>query len=160
MRYLVTDPRQAIEYHGKPLSGWLRPELPVVFGSESARWVSDDVREKDRYRGNCPGSHWGEAVAALPDPCHIGVLMPRARRAHQPRAPSKIMNEPVTHRKIPKPRITMEPVSTKARSNAPPHASTIAPLISRALRPRWSMLHASFISLAGWPNCRQTPPPV
>src|ERR1017187_809876 len=151
MRYLVTDPRQAIEYHGKPLSGWLRPELPVVFGSESARWVSDDVREKDRYRGNCPGSHWGEAVAALPDPCHIGVLMPRARKAHQPRAPSKIMNEPVTQRKIPAVSNVSQPVNAPVTIKTTPPMPTTMPPFKRAFRPRWSMLHVSFL-LGGVPG--------
>ncbi len=57
-----------------------------------------------------------------------------------------------------------DPAITPVTINAPPHKTTIAPLISRARRPRWSMLHASperdfdksdfgasFISMAGRP---------
>jgi hypothetical protein len=104
---------------------------------------------------------------------HIGVLMPRARRAHQPRAPSKIMNEPMTTSRMPAASSIFDRPIDPVMISAEPHTSTITPPIRRALRPRLSMLHASperdfdksdfgasFIWSVGWPNGPQRPPSV
>ncbi len=74
--------------------------------------------------------------------------MPKARRAHQPRVPSKIMNEPVRQRKTPAMRVAGEFVSTPTRIRATPHKSTMTPVTKRAFRPRWSMLQVSFTIFA------------
>ena len=64
------------------------------------------------------------------------VLMPNARNAHQPRAPSKIMNAPTMDKKIPSTSTIVEPVSVPATMSATPQVSTITPPTNRARRPR------------------------
>lgn len=71
--------------------------------------------------------------------CHIGVRNPQARITHQPRRASSSWNRPEPNRTMHTIQRVVGDAGQPQYAATAPAATKSAPLIARAIRPRWSM---------------------